>query len=95
MKFRPLNDSVLVRRSEAEEKSAGGILLSGAAKEKPTQGTVLAVGPGKNDHGHFRATTVKAGDIVLFRQYAGQAVKIDGEELIILSESEIYGIVEA
>ena len=95
MKIRPLNDRVVVRRKEAEEKSAGGILLSGAAKEKPTQGEVLAVGPGKTDHGHFRETTVKAGDTVLFGQYAGQTVKIDGEELIILSESEIYGIVEA
>jgi len=95
MKIRPLYDRVVVKRKEEEEMSAGGIVLPGSAKEKPTQGEVLAVGEGKLlDNGDTRPVGVKVGDKVLFGQYAGNTVKIDGEEVIILSESEIYGVIE-
>ncbi|MAT84253.1 MAG: co-chaperone GroES [Gammaproteobacteria bacterium] len=95
MKIRPLHDRVVVRRVEEETKTAGGIVLPDSAAEKPSQGEVLAVGPGKVlDSGDSRALDVKVGDKVLFGQYAGSTVKVDGEELLILSESEIFGVLE-
>jgi chaperonin GroES len=95
MKIRPLNDRVVVRRKEEEEKTSGGILLPGSAKEKPNQGEVVAVGPGKLlDNGEVRALSLKVGDQVLFGQYSGNNVKIDGEELIILTETEVFGVIE-
>ncbi len=95
MKIRPLYDRVVVRRKEEEETSVGGIVLPGSAKEKPNQGEVIAVGEGKLlDNGELRPVGVKAGDQVIFGQYSGSTVKIDGEELIILNESEIFGVVE-
>jgi chaperonin GroES len=95
MKIRPLHDRVVVRRLEEETKTAGGIVLPDSATEKPSRGEVLAVGPGKSlESGEVRACTVKTGDKVLFGQYAGNTVKIAGEELLILSESELFGILE-
>ncbi|MEZ5558831.1 MAG: co-chaperone GroES [Pseudomonadales bacterium] len=95
MNIRPLHDRVVVRRLEEETKTAGGIVLPDSATEKPSQGEVLAVGPGKLlDSGDVRAPDVKKGDKVLFGQYAGSTVKINGEELLILSESEIFGVLE-
>jgi chaperonin GroES len=95
MKIRPLHDRVVVRRMEEETKTAGGIVLPDSAAEKPSRGEVLAVGPGKVlDNGEVRAVGLKAGDKVIFGQYAGSTVKIDGEELLILSESEIFGVLE-
>jgi chaperonin GroES len=96
MKIRPLHDRVVVRRVEEETKTAGGIVLPDSAAEKPSQGEVLAVGPGKAlDNGDVRGLDVKVGDKVLFGQYGGSTVKVDGEELLILSESEIFGVLEA
>jgi chaperonin GroES len=95
MKIRPLQDRVVVRRTEEEHKTAGGIVLPDSATEKPAQGKVLAVGPGRPlDNGEVRPVDVKVGDVVVFGKYASNTVKIDGEELLILSESEIYGVVE-
>jgi len=95
MKIRPLHDRVLVRRVEEETLSAGGIVLPDSAAEKPSQGEVLSVGPGKlNDKGELQAPSVKAGDKVLFGQYGGSTVKVEGEELLILSESEIFAVIE-
>ena len=95
MKLRPLHDKVLVKRTEEEETSSGGIILSGSAKEKPSQGEVLAVGPGKKlESGTVQPVDLKAGDKVLFGQYSGSTVKIDGEELLIMNESEVFGVVE-
>ena len=95
MNIRPLQDRVVVRRTEEETKSAGGIVLPGSATEKPSQGEVLAVGPGKQlDNGSVQPVALKAGDKVLFGQYAGNTVKIDGEELLIMNESEVFGVVE-
>lgn len=95
MKIRPLYDRVVVRRQEEEATSAGGIVLPGSAKEKPNQGEIVAIGSGKLlDNGEVRPLSVKVGDRVVFGQYGGNAVKIDGEELVILTESEIYGVVE-
>ena len=96
MKIRPLYDRVIVRRNEEEETTAGGIVLPGSAKEKPNQGEVVAVGEGKLlDSGDVRALAVKVGDKVVFGQYAGSnTIEIDDEELIIMGESEIYGVVE-
>lgn len=95
MNIRPLYDRVVVRRKEEEETSTGGIILSGSAKEKPNQGEVLAVGEGKLlDNGDVRALSVKVGDQIVFGQYAGSnTIKVDGEELIIMSESEIFGVI--
>ena len=95
MNIRPLYDRVVVRRKEEEATSAGGIILSGSAKEKPNQGEVVAVGEGKLlDNGDTRALVVKVGDNVVFGQYAGSnTIEIDGEELIIMSEGEIFGVV--
>lgn len=95
MKIRPLYDRVVVRRKEEEAKSAGGIVLPGSAKEKPNQGEVIAVGQGKLlDSGELRPVSLKVGDQVIFGQYSGNNIKIDGEELIILSETEIFGVIE-
>ena len=95
MSIRPLHDRVLVRREEEETKSAGGIVLPGSAAEKPSRGEVIAVGNGKiTDSGDVRPLDVKAGDKVIFGQYAGNTVKVDGEELLIMSESEILAVVE-
>jgi chaperonin GroES len=94
MKLRPLHDKVLVKRTEEEETTAGGIVLPGSAAEKPSQGEVIAVGPGKRqDSGDQIAPDVKVGDTVIFGQYGGNEVKIDGEEYLILSESDIFGVV--
>jgi len=93
MKIRPLHDRVVIRREEEETKSAGGIVLPGSAAEKPSRGEVIAVGNGRIlDNGEVRMLDVKAGDKVMFGQYSGNTVKIDGEELLILSESEILGV---
>ena len=95
MSIRPLQDRVVVRRTEEETKSAGGIVIPDSAAEKPSQGEVLAVGPGKKlDNGNVQAVDLKAGDRVLFGQYAGSTVKIDGEELLIMNESEVFGVIE-
>ena len=94
MKFTPLHDKVLVKRTEEEEKSAGGIVLPGSATEKPSQGEVVAVGPGKkSENGDVTPVGVAVGDTVIFGQYGGNEIKIDGEEYLILSESDIFGIV--
>jgi chaperonin GroES len=95
MKIRPLHDRVVVRRKEEEEKTAGGIVLPGNAKEKPSQGEVIAVGNGRvQDNGEVRPLAVTTGDVVVFGQYAGNTVKIDGEDLLIMNESDIYGVLE-
>src|ERR1700754_176959 len=94
MGFRPLHDRVLVRRVEAEEKSSGGIIIPDTAKEKPQEGEVVAVGAGaKSDEGKVTPLDVKAGDKILFGKWSGTEVKIDGEDLIIMKESDILGIV--
>lgn len=95
MNIRPLQDRVVVRRLDEETTSAGGIVLPDSASEKPSQGEILAVGPGKVlDNGDVRAPDVAVGDKVIFGQYGGNTVKLDGEELLILQESEIFGVVE-
>ncbi len=95
MNFRPLHDNVLVKRTEEEETSSGGIILSGSAKEKPSQGEVVAVGPGKtNDAGEASTMNVSVGDTVIFGQYGGNEIKLNGEEYLILCEKDIFGIVE-
>jgi chaperonin GroES len=95
MKFRPLHDRVVVRRIDAEEKTAGGIIIPDTAKEKPQQGEVLAVGPGKRDDaGKLVPLDVKAGDQILFGKWSGTEVKIDGEDLLIMKEDDIMGVVE-
>jgi chaperonin GroES len=95
MKFRPLHDRVVVRRIEAEEKSAGGIIIPDTAKEKPSQGEVIAVGPGGRDEsGKLIPIGLKEGDRVLFGKWSGTEVKIDGEELLIMKESDIMGIID-
>ncbi|QEX19245.1 10 kDa chaperonin [Hypericibacter terrae] len=95
MHFRPLHDRVVVRRVEEETKTAGGIIIPDTAKEKPMQGEVIAVGPGaRNEDGKLVPLDVKAGDIILFGKWSGTEVKLDGEELLIMKESDIMGIVE-
>ncbi len=95
MSFRPLHDRVVVRRLSAEEKTAGGIIIPDTVKEKPMEGEVVAVGPGaRNEQGAIVALDVKAGDRVLFGKWSGTEVKLDGEELLIMKESDIMGIVE-
>ena len=95
MKIRPLLDRVVVRRLEEETTSAGGIVLPGSAAQKPAQGVVLAVGPGRTlDNGDTRACDLKKGDKVIFGQYGGSTVTLDNEELLILSESEIFGVLK-
>ena len=93
MKLRPLQDKVLVKRTDEEQTTPGGIVLPGTAAEKPSQGEVVAVGPGKrDDNGVIAPIGVEVGDLVIFGQYGGNEVKIDGEEYLILSESDIYGV---
>ena len=94
-KFRPLHDRVLIRRVEAEEKTSGGIIIPDTAREKPMEGEVVAVGPGARDEsGKVQPLDVKAGDRVLFGKWSGTEVKLDGEDLIIMKESDIMGIVD-
>lgn len=96
MNIRPLNDRLLVRRLEEEEKTAGGIIIPDSAKEKPAEGEVVAVGPGKlNDKGERVALQVKTGDKVLFSKYGGTDVKFDGEDYLIMREDDILGVIEA
>ena len=95
MNFRPLHDRVLVRRVTAEEKTAGGIIIPDTAKEKPQEGEVVSVGPGTlDDEGELRPLDVKAGDRILFGKWSGTEVKLDGEELLIMKESDIMGVLE-
>lgn len=95
MAIRPLHDRIVVRRSEEEQKTAGGLLLAGSVQEKPSQGEVIAVGNGQiRENGDVRALDVKVGDKVLFGQYAGSTVKVDGEELLIMKESDVLGVIE-
>jgi chaperonin GroES len=95
MKFRPLHDRVVVRRLDADEKTAGGIIIPDTAKEKPMEGEVVAVGPGARDEqGQLIPLDVKAGDRILFGKWSGTEVKLDGEDLLIMKESDIMGIVE-
>ena len=95
MKFRPLGDRVVVRRVAEEQKSAGGIIIPDTVQEKPQEGEVIAVGPGALDeHGKRIAPEVKAGDSVLFGKWSGSEVKIDGEELLIMKESDLLGVLE-
>lgn len=94
MTFRPLHDRVVVRRIEAEEKTAGGIIIPDTAKEKPQEGEVVAVGPGARDeNGKIAALDVKAGDRVLFGKWSGTEVRIDGQDLLIMKEADIMGVV--
>ena len=96
MVFRPLHDRVVVRRLEADEKTVGGIIIPDTAKEKPSQGEVVAVGPGaRNEKGDVVAPDLKAGDRVLFGKWSGTEVRIDGEDLIIMKESDILGVIES
>ena len=95
MKFRPLHDRVVVRRIESEEKTAGGIIIPDTAKEKPMEGEIIAAGPGaRNETGQLVPLDVKVGDRVLFGKWSGTEVKIDGEDLMIMKESDIMGIIE-
>ena len=95
MKFRPLGDRVLVRRVDEETKTKGGIIIPDTAKEKPQEGEVVAVGPGtRDDDGKFVALDVKAGDRILFGKWSGTEVKVDGEDLLIMKESDILGVLE-
>jgi len=95
MNFRPLHDRVVVRRLKAEEKTAGGIIIPDTAAEKPMEGEVIAVGPGaRNEQGQLVALDVKAGDRILFGKWSGTEVKLDNEELLIMKESDIMGIIE-
>jgi chaperonin GroES len=96
MKIRPLHDRVIIRRMEEERTTAGGIVIPDSATEKPSQGEVIAVGNGRiMENGEVRALDVKAGDKVLFGKYAGNEVKLDGEELLVMREEDIMGVVEA
>jgi chaperonin GroES len=95
MKFRPLHDRVVVKRIEAEEKTAAGIIIPDTAKEKPSQGEIVAVGPGGRDEsGKLIPIDVRVGDIVLFGKWSGTEVKIDGEDLLIMKESDVMGVIE-
>ncbi|MBB5275203.1 chaperonin GroES [Rhizobium rosettiformans] len=96
MKFRPLHDRIVVRRVSSEEKTKGGIIIPDTAKEKPQEGEVLAVGSGaRNEQGQIVALDVKVGDRVLFGKWSGTEIKIDGEELLIMKEADVMGIIEA
>lgn len=95
MSFRPLHDRILVRRVEFEEKTKGGIIIPDSAKEKPQEGEVIAVGPGaRNDAGQIQALDVKAGDRIVFGKWSGTEIKINGEDLLIMKESDVMGIIE-
>jgi chaperonin GroES len=94
-KFRPLHDRVVVRRIEAEEKTAGGIIIPDSAKEKPQQGEIVGVGPGgRDENGKLVPMDVKVGDKVLFGKYSGQTVKVKGEELLVMREEDLMGVIE-
>ena len=96
MKFRPLHDRVVVKRIDAEEKTKGGIIIPDTAKEKPQEGEIVAVGPGARDEaGKLVALDLKVGDCVLFGKWSGTEVKIDGQDLLIMKESDIMGVIEA
>ena len=96
MHFRPLHDRVVVRRIDADEKTAGGIIIPDTAKEKPMEGEVVAVGPGaRNEHGQLVPLDVKAGDRILFGKWSGTEVKLDGEEFLIMKESDVMGVLDA
>ncbi|WP_457938531.1 co-chaperone GroES [Mesorhizobium sp. 10J20-29] len=95
MAFRPLHDRILVRRIEADEKTAGGIIIPDTAKEKPQEGEVLAVGPGaRNESGQLDPLDVKVGDRILFGKWSGTEIRLDGEDLLIMKESDVMGIIE-
>jgi len=95
MHFRPLHDRVVVRRIDAEEKTAGGIIIPDTVKEKPQEGEIVAAGPGaRNETGEFVPLDLKAGDRVLFGKWSGTEVKIDGEDLLIMKESDVLGVIE-
>ena len=95
MQFRPLHDRVVVRRVEADQKTAGGIIIPDTAKEKPQEGEVVAVGPGaRDDSGKLVPLELKAGDRILFGKWSGTEVKIDGEDLVIMKESDVMGVLE-
>ena len=95
MKFRPLHDRVLVKRIEGDEKSSGGIIIPDSAQEKPSEGEVIAVGPGaRGDDGKIHPMDVKTGNKILFGKWSGSEIKIDGEDLIIMKESDIMGIIQ-
>jgi chaperonin GroES len=95
MQFRPLHDRVVVRRIEEDERTSGGIIIPDTAKEKPQQGEIIAIGPGARDEkGQIQPLDVKAGDRILFGKWSGTEVKIDGEELLIMKESDILGVLE-
>ena len=95
MKFRPLHDRVVVKRIEAEEKTRGGIIIPDTAKEKPQEGEVIAVGPGaRDDSGKLIALELKAGDRILFGKWSGTEIKLDGEDFLIMKESDVMGIIE-
>lgn len=95
MTFRPLHDRILVRRIEAEEKTAGGIIIPDTAKEKPQEGEVVAAGPGgRDDNGQLRPLDVKVGDRILFGKWSGTEIKLDGEDFLIMKESDVMGVVE-
>ena len=95
MKIHPLHDRVVVKRLEAERKTASGIVIPDSSAEKPDQGEVIAIGPGKHENGTVLPMCVKVGDRVLFGKYSGQAVKIDGEEVLVMREEDIMGVLEA
>ncbi len=96
MQLRPLNDRIIVKRIEASRTTASGIVIPDTASEKPVQGEVIAVGPGKTlDNGNLRAPAVKAGDRVLFSTYAGQTVKLDGQEYLVVREDEVFAVIES
>ena len=96
MKIRPLNDRILVKRLEGEEKTAGGIIIPASDKEKPAEGEIVAIGPGKlNDSGERVAMDVAVGDRVLFSKYGGTEVKLDGEDFLIMREDDILGVIQA
>lgn len=95
MAFRPLHDRILVRRIDADEKTAGGIIIPDTAKEKPQEGEVIATGPGaRNEAGQLQPLDVKAGDRILFGKWSGTEIKLDGEDLIIMKESDVMGVIE-
>jgi chaperonin GroES len=96
MKFRPLHDRVLVKRIDANEKTKGGIIIPDTAKEKPGEGEVIAVGPGaRDDSGKLVPLTLKAGDRILFGKWSGTEIKLDGQDLIIMKESDVLGVIDA
>src|SRR4026209_1895414 len=96
MTFRPLEDRIVVRRTEAEEKSVGGIIIPDTAKEKPQEGEVIAAGPGaRNEAGQLQPLDVKVGDRILFGKWSGTEIRLDGEDLLIMKESDVMGIIEA